>query len=142
VAGREQELMDEIADLNHITFSPPLRMDLVKAIYHEKVSSSLHPSVFSPSLTARSSTARGCILSSFYVRCDSTSDSPLLPAGSMLCAQHALNNLLQSSMFTAQDLAEVARGLDALEAAQLDPGTAPGESPNYDDSGFFSIMGA
>ncbi|GAA5907034.1 hypothetical protein JCM5296_006573 [Sporobolomyces johnsonii] len=63
--------------------------------------------------------------------------------GSMLCGQHALNNLLQSALFSPQDLAEVARQLDALEAAQLDPGTrmgGEGESQNYDDSGFFSIQ--
>lgn len=63
----------------------------------------------------------------------------------MLCAQHALNNLLQSSLFTPQDLADIARQLDILEAEQLDevPGGAEvEESPNYDDSGFFSIMGA
>lgn len=58
----------------------------------------------------------------------------------MLCGQHALNNLLQTSMFTAQDLSEIARHLDAMEAAQLDPGTASGESNNYDDSGFFSLQ--
>jgi hypothetical protein len=73
---------------------------------------------------------------------------PLTPctrtAGSMLCAQHALNNLLQASLFTPQDLADMARQLDALEAEQLDDvpaGFGTGESPNYDDSGFFSIMG-
>lgn len=62
----------------------------------------------------------------------------------MLCAQHALNNLLQASLFTPQDLADMARQLDALEAEQLDDvpaGFGTGESPNYDDSGFFSIMG-
>lgn len=56
----------------------------------------------------------------------------------MLCGQHALNNLLQAPMFTAQDLADIARQLDALEAAQL--GGAGGESQNYDDSGFFSLQ--
>ncbi|GAA5999854.1 hypothetical protein JCM10207_005937 [Rhodosporidiobolus poonsookiae] len=63
--------------------------------------------------------------------------------GSMLCGQHALNNLLQSSLFTPQDLADIARQLDAMEAAQLDPGTrlrGEGESQNYDDSGFFSVQ--
>lgn len=60
----------------------------------------------------------------------------------MLCAQHALNNLLQSSLFTPQDLADIARRLDQLEADQLDAGLGSGESHNYDDSGFFSIMGA
>ncbi|GAA5902581.1 hypothetical protein JCM6882_009322 [Rhodosporidiobolus microsporus] len=63
--------------------------------------------------------------------------------GSMLCGQHALNNLLQTSLFTPQDLADIARQLDAIEAAQLDPGTrltGEGESQNYDDSGFFSVQ--
>jgi ataxin-3 len=69
----------------------------------------------------------------------------------MLCGQHALNNLLQSSLFTPQDLADIARQLDAMEASQLDPGTrlkgeggwnGSGESQNYDDSGFFSVQGA
>lgn len=66
----------------------------------------------------------------------------------MLCGQHALNNLLQSSIFTAPDLADIARQLDALEQAQLDPGMRlQGDSPweasqNYDDSGFFSVQGA
>lgn len=71
----------------------------------------------------------------------------------MLCGQHALNNLLQSSLFTPQDLADIARQLDAMEASALDPGTrlkgegggwggGGGESQNYDDSGFFSVQGA
>lgn len=83
----------------------------------------------------------------------------------MLCGQHAINNLLQMNMYSAQvrlrgcpvlcdphwfahaslapaqDLAELARKLDELEAAQMDPETALAESSNYDDSGFFSIMG-
>lgn len=65
----------------------------------------------------------------------------------MLCGQHALNNLLQSGLFTAPDLAEIARGLDALEASQLGAGQhLMGDSPwessqNYDDSGFFSVQG-
>lgn len=69
-------------------------------------------------------------------------------AGSMLCGQHALNNLLQDNLFTAPDLAEIARSLDALEASQLGAGNhLAGDSPwetsqNYDDSGFFSVQGA
>lgn len=62
--------------------------------------------------------------------------------GSMLCAQHALNNLLQQHLFTPQDLADIARRLDQLEADQLDEDEQGGESNNYDDSGFFSIMGS
>ncbi|GAA6023516.1 hypothetical protein JCM8202_002662 [Rhodotorula sphaerocarpa] len=66
--------------------------------------------------------------------------------GSMLCGQHALNNLLQDNLFTAPDLAEIARSLDALEASQLGAGNhLAGDSPwetsqNYDDSGFFSVQ--
>ncbi|GAA5820684.1 hypothetical protein JCM11251_003111 [Rhodosporidiobolus azoricus] len=68
--------------------------------------------------------------------------------GSMLCGQHALNNLLQTSIFTPQDLADIGRQLDAMEAAQLDAGTSlrgeggvlNGESQNFDDSGFFSVQ--
>lgn len=63
--------------------------------------------------------------------------------GSMLCGQHALNNLLQEPAFTAQDLADIARQLDALELQQLGviegAQLAGGESNNYDDSGFFSV---
>ena len=33
-----------------------------------------------------------------------------------LCAQHALNALLQQALFTAVDLASIARDLDADEA--------------------------
>ena len=40
--------------------------------------------------------------------------------GSMLCAQHALNNLLQGPYFDASQLAEIASQLDSLERAQLD----------------------
>ncbi|KAJ3303485.1 Ataxin-3 [Kappamyces sp. JEL0829] len=68
-----------------------------------------------------------------------------------LCAQHALNNLLQGSYFTATDLAEIARELDAQELQALqqgDPSNAAalaatfteGESNNYDDTGFFSVQ--
>ncbi|KAJ7170533.1 Josephin-domain-containing protein [Mycena crocata] len=59
--------------------------------------------------------------------------------GSMLCAQHALNSLLQGNYFAATDLAEIARGLDVLEESYDDenPGTKSG---NMDDSGFFSVQ--
>lgn len=57
----------------------------------------------------------------------------------MLCAQHALNNLVQAPMFTVQDLAGIAQELDRLEAAQLDDGTF-GRSHNFDDTGYFSVM--
>jgi Ataxin-3 len=61
-----------------------------------------------------------------------------------LCAQHAVNNLLQGSYFTAVDLAELARELDAeerLACSEKEKGVAEGESSNYDESGFFSVQG-
>ncbi|KAK0454825.1 Josephin-domain-containing protein [Armillaria borealis] len=58
--------------------------------------------------------------------------------GSLLCAQHALNSLLRS-YFTAPDLAEIARGLDATEASYDDDNTGSA-STNMDDTGFFSVQ--
>ncbi|KAF8210296.1 Josephin-domain-containing protein [Mycena galopus ATCC 62051] len=60
-------------------------------------------------------------------------------AGSMLCAQHALNSLLQGNYFSAPDLSEIARNLDSLEESYDDEnhGTRSG---NMDDSGFFSVQ--
>ncbi|KAI9273184.1 ataxin-3-like protein [Helicostylum pulchrum] len=56
-----------------------------------------------------------------------------------LCAQHALNVLLQGNYFTTVDLAEIGQGLDAAEQAV--GGRKQGsESQNYDDSGYFSIQ--
>lgn len=57
----------------------------------------------------------------------------------MLCAQHALNVLLQGNYFTAPDLSEIALSLDALEESYDDAnhGTRSG---NMDDSGFFSVQ--
>ncbi|WAQ90430.1 hypothetical protein PtA15_12A419 [Puccinia triticina] len=72
--------------------------------------------------------------------------------GSMLCAQHALNNLMQSPLWSPQDLAEIARTLDSLERSHLqqDGGSTRDNSnegnsrleknSNYDDSGFFSVQ--
>ncbi|KAJ7647313.1 Josephin-domain-containing protein [Roridomyces roridus] len=59
--------------------------------------------------------------------------------GSMLCAQHALNSLLQGNYFSAPDLSEIARNLDELEESYDadNPGTRSG---NMDDSGFFSVQ--
>ncbi|KAF7376164.1 Josephin domain-containing protein [Mycena sanguinolenta] len=59
--------------------------------------------------------------------------------GSMLCAQHALNSLLQGSYFSAPDLSEIARNLDSLEESYDDAnhGTRSG---NMDDTGFFSVQ--
>jgi ataxin-3 len=54
-----------------------------------------------------------------------------------LCAQHALNSLLQGEYFTAVDLANIAHELDEEEAA-LD--SNQNSSQNYDDTGFFSIQ--
>ncbi|WOO82288.1 Ataxin-3 [Vanrija pseudolonga] len=58
--------------------------------------------------------------------------------GSLLCAQHCLNNLLQQPVYTEIDLADLARRLDEAESAATY--RAPGaKSYNYDDTGFFSI---
>jgi len=54
-----------------------------------------------------------------------------------LCAQHALNSLLQGEYFTAVDLANIAHELDEEEVA-LD--SKQKSSQNYDDTGFFSIQ--
>ncbi|KAJ7045538.1 Josephin-domain-containing protein [Mycena alexandri] len=59
--------------------------------------------------------------------------------GSMLCAQHALNSLLQGSYFTAPDLSEIARNLDLLEES-YDDANSGARSGNMDDSGFFSVQ--
>ncbi|EAU91211.1 machado-Joseph disease 1 [Coprinopsis cinerea okayama7 len=58
--------------------------------------------------------------------------------GSMLCAQHALNSLLQGNYFTAPDLSDIARNLDALEESYDDDRGQT--STNMDDTGFFSIQ--
>ncbi|THU95668.1 Josephin-domain-containing protein [Dendrothele bispora CBS 962.96] len=61
--------------------------------------------------------------------------------GSMLCAQHALNSLLQGHYFMAPDLSEIARQLDELEGNyDQDHGQTPSISQNMDDTGFFSIQ--
>ncbi|CAO3613927.1 unnamed protein product [Cunninghamella blakesleeana] len=52
-----------------------------------------------------------------------------------LCAQHALNALLQGNYFTAVELAEIGRQFDEKERAF---GIKSGE--NYDDTGYFSIQ--
>ncbi|KAJ3283627.1 Ataxin-3 [Rhizoclosmatium sp. JEL0117] len=66
-----------------------------------------------------------------------------------LCAQHALNAVLQGSYFSAVDLSQLARDLDSQELEALaDGATTPPtpntrakfQSQNYDDSGFFSIQ--
>lgn len=71
--------------------------------------------------------------------------------GSMLCAQHALNNLMQSAIWSPEDLAEIARDLDSIEHSHLqeDPSAQnnsteannrPVKNSNCDDSGFFSVQ--
>ncbi|KAI8816310.1 Ataxin-3 [Fimicolochytrium jonesii] len=69
-----------------------------------------------------------------------------------LCAQHALNALLQGAYFTAVDLADIGRQLDEEERSAMAEGNIGGheteeyrkflgeESSNYDDSGFFSVQ--
>ena len=66
-----------------------------------------------------------------------------------LCAQHCLNNLLQSDYYSAVDLAQIAQQLDRQERMHMsEAGTQTREfeqflkqdSSNYDDSGFFSIQ--
>ncbi|KAF8161112.1 Josephin-domain-containing protein [Crassisporium funariophilum] len=59
--------------------------------------------------------------------------------GSMLCAQHALNSLLQGNYFTAPDLSDIARSLDALEES-YDNNNTGSSSTNMDDTGFFSVQ--
>ncbi|ORX54463.1 Machado-joseph disease protein MJD [Hesseltinella vesiculosa] len=54
-----------------------------------------------------------------------------------LCAQHALNALLQGPYFTAIDLAEIGRDLDAKESIVHGRQV---HGNNYDDSGYFSIQ--
>jgi len=58
--------------------------------------------------------------------------------GSMLCAQHALNSLLQGNYFSAPDLSDIARTLDSVEQS-YDQDRETG-STNMDDTGFFSIQ--
>lgn len=73
----------------------------------------------------------------------------------MMCAQHCLNMLLQRHLFTATDLADIARTIDQVtypplssmprrpmqrEGALLERPRSPGKSENYDDSGFFSLQ--
>lgn len=76
--------------------------------------------------------------------------SPLSPVterqepGSMLCAQHALNALLQGNYYDPSQLADVAKQLDQLERSQVDEATwqARGDdasSLNMDDTGYFSV---
>lgn len=58
--------------------------------------------------------------------------------GSMLCAQHALNSVLQGNFFDATQLAQIARELAAFERAELGTESTDFESQHMDDSGYFS----
>ncbi|KAH7914112.1 Josephin-domain-containing protein [Hygrophoropsis aurantiaca] len=60
-------------------------------------------------------------------------------SGSMLCAQHALNSLLQGNYFTAPDLSTIAASVDELESS-YDEGSRGRASTNMDDTGFFSVQ--
>ena len=59
----------------------------------------------------------------------------------MLCAQHALNNVLQGHFFDASQLAQIADELNAFEQNEL--GLAPNAedfaSRHMDDTGYFSV---
>ncbi|KAI9269078.1 Josephin-domain-containing protein [Phascolomyces articulosus] len=59
-----------------------------------------------------------------------------------LCAQHALNALLQGNYFTAVELAEIGRRLDSQENAMLmhQGQSAQQQGSNFDDSGYFSVQ--
>ncbi|KAI8983705.1 Josephin-domain-containing protein [Pilobolus umbonatus] len=56
-----------------------------------------------------------------------------------LCAQYALNSLLQGQYFNAVDLADIAQQLDRQERV-IEGSGRPKVSQNYDDSGYFSIQ--
>nr|XP_019044211.1 ataxin-3 [Kwoniella bestiolae CBS 10118]OCF23141.1 ataxin-3 [Kwoniella bestiolae CBS 10118] len=60
-------------------------------------------------------------------------------AGSLLCAQHCLNNVLQQFTYTEFDLADIAKKLDQAENATLDVSHQLKKSYNFDDTGYFSI---
>ncbi|KAG1751569.1 Josephin-domain-containing protein [Suillus paluster] len=61
--------------------------------------------------------------------------------GSNLCAQHALNSLLQGNYFTAPDLSEFARKMDTLEeSSRYGDAIRVHTSANMDDTGFFSVQ--
>lgn len=58
----------------------------------------------------------------------------------LLCGQHALNNLAQAPLFTVDQLAEIARQLDALERGVMEPSAVQQPSANIDEAGNFSIQ--
>ncbi|WFC99602.1 hypothetical protein MYAM1_002347 [Malassezia yamatoensis] len=63
--------------------------------------------------------------------------------GSMLCAQHALNGVLQDHCFDASQLAQIAEELAEYERAELgmnaDQDATAASSNHMDDTGFFSV---
>jgi len=59
--------------------------------------------------------------------------------GTMMCGQHALNSLLQAHYFGEEDLANIGRGLDAVEH-HIDVDSSGRESNNVDETGFFSVQ--
>jgi Ataxin-3 len=62
--------------------------------------------------------------------------------GSMLCAQHALNTLLQGNYYDPSQLSDIAKQLDELEQNQVDEETwrqRDQASLNMDDTGYFSV---
>lgn len=65
--------------------------------------------------------------------------------GSMLCAQHAINSLMQHRAMDASQLADIAKMLDERERAELGAETvaaaraADPRTANMDDTGFFSV---
>ncbi|PIL29751.1 hypothetical protein GSI_08190 [Ganoderma sinense ZZ0214-1] len=60
--------------------------------------------------------------------------------GTALCAQHALNSLLQAHYYSPAELADLARDLDQDENLALDDDAPAATSNNMDDSGFFSVQ--
>ncbi|KZT58914.1 Josephin-domain-containing protein [Calocera cornea HHB12733] len=59
--------------------------------------------------------------------------------GTMTCGQYALNSLLQSHYFGEEDLANIGRGLDAVEH-HIDVDSSGRASANVDETGFFSVQ--
>ncbi|KAM5540294.1 hypothetical protein V8D89_006113 [Ganoderma adspersum] len=60
--------------------------------------------------------------------------------GTALCAQHALNVLLQAHYYSPAELADLAQELDQDENLTLDDDARAATSNNMDDSGFFSVQ--
>ncbi|KZO95514.1 Josephin-domain-containing protein [Calocera viscosa TUFC12733] len=59
--------------------------------------------------------------------------------GTMTCGQYALNSLLQGHYFGEEDLANIGRGLDAVEH-HIDVDSSGRASANVDETGFFSVQ--